>query len=79
MKFIRRGFGRKRLAVAESWALARGLSALTVRSNTVRPLSHRFYESLGCSRSKTQHVYSKAITPNPENTERHQALSGVKT
>jgi GNAT superfamily N-acetyltransferase len=50
MKFIRRGFGRKLLAVAESWALARGLSALTVRSNTVRELSHRFYESLGHSR-----------------------------
>ena len=79
MKFIRRGLGRKLVAVAESWALARGLSSLTVRSNTVRALSHRFYESLGHSRSKTQHVYSKVVTPNPENTERHQALSGVKT
>ena len=64
----RRGWGRELVAVAESWALARGLSSLTVRSNTARELSHGFYESLGYSRSKTQHVYSKVIARNPENT-----------
>ena len=64
----RRGLGRELVAVAERWALARGLSSLTVRSNTVRELSHRFYESLGYSRSKTQHVYSKVIASKSENT-----------
>ena len=41
--------------------LRRGLSSLTVRSNVVRELSHPFYESLGYSRRKTQHVYHKAL------------------
>jgi GNAT superfamily N-acetyltransferase len=57
----RRGLGRALVDVAESWTLAHGLRSLTVRSNAARDLSHPFYESLGYVRSKTQHVYSKAI------------------
>jgi GNAT superfamily N-acetyltransferase len=60
----RRGLGRELVAVAERWALGRGLSSLTVRSNAARELSHPFYESLGYSRSKTQHVYGKVLSPN---------------
>lgn len=59
----RLGFGRELVSVAESWALERGLRTLTVRSNAARRLSHPFYESLGYSRTKTQHVYSKLIAP----------------
>jgi len=36
---------------------------LTVRSNAARELSHPFYEALGYSRDKTQHVYRKTIEP----------------
>jgi GNAT superfamily N-acetyltransferase len=59
----RRGIGRNLVEVAESWALAKGLRELTVRSNTARELSHPFYEALGYSRTKTQHVYVKPIAP----------------
>ncbi len=59
----RRGLGRELVDVAENWTLAQGLSSLTVRSNAAREHAHPFYESLGYSRSKTQHVYTKAVTP----------------
>jgi GNAT superfamily N-acetyltransferase len=57
----RQGLGRELVAVAERWAASRGLASLTVRSNAARELSHPFYEALGYSRDKTQHVYSKAL------------------
>lgn len=56
------GLGRDLVKSAESWARARGLSAITVRSNVARQLSHPFYEALGYSREKTQHVYRKGVT-----------------
>jgi GNAT superfamily N-acetyltransferase len=59
-----RGLGRDLVNSAESWARARGLSAVTVRSNVARELSHPFYEALGYSREKTQHVYRKSVTPD---------------
>ena len=62
----RRGLGRELVASAETWALSRGLAALTVRSNAARELSHPFYEALGYTRDKTQHVYSKALKITPE-------------
>lgn len=60
----RRGLGHRLVEAAENWALAHGLATLIVRSNIARELSHPFYESLGYSRTKTQHVYTKVITPN---------------
>jgi GNAT superfamily N-acetyltransferase len=57
----RRGVGRDLVDYAESWARSRGLAAMTVRSNAARELSHPFYEAIGYSRDKTQHVYSKAL------------------
>jgi GNAT superfamily N-acetyltransferase len=57
----RSGVGRRLVDVAEAWTLARGLSSLTVRSNVARELSHPFYEALGYSRAKTQHVYRKTV------------------
>jgi GNAT superfamily N-acetyltransferase len=57
----RRGLGRELVDAAERWAVSRGLPTLTVRSNAARELSHPFYEALGYSRDKTQHVYSKAL------------------
>jgi GNAT superfamily N-acetyltransferase len=55
----RRGTGRALVAAAEQWAQSRGLTALTVRSNVTRQLSHPFYEALGYVREKTQHLYRK--------------------
>lgn len=55
----RRGTGRALVDAAEQWAQSRGLTALTVRSNVTRELSHPFYEALGYVREKTQHVYRK--------------------
>jgi len=57
----RGGVGRELVAVAEQWALSRGLTSLVVRSNAARELSHPFYLALGYSRDKTQHVYSKEL------------------
>ena len=57
----RGGFGRALVQAAEDWAAARGLSSLTVRSNVARDQSHPFYEALGYSRAKTQHVYRKDL------------------
>jgi GNAT superfamily N-acetyltransferase len=58
----RTGAGRKLIAAAEDWTRARGLRELFLRSNIVRPEAHAFYPALGFERSKTQHVYRKALT-----------------
>jgi GNAT superfamily N-acetyltransferase len=58
----RAGTGRRLIAAAEDWACARGLGELFLRSNIVRPEAHAFYPALGFERSKTQHVYRKALT-----------------
>lgn len=55
-----RGVGRRLVAGAEEWATAGGLSEVVVRSNTRRLDSHPFYERLGYTRMKTQHVYRKS-------------------
>jgi GNAT superfamily N-acetyltransferase len=60
----REGLGRELVGAAERWAESRGLPSLTVRSNVARELSHPFYEALGYSRDKTQHVYGKALNPS---------------
>lgn len=60
-KARRRGIGRALVGVAEGWSRARGSPSLIVRSNVARERSHPFYESLGYSRSKSQHVYTKQL------------------
>ena len=57
----RHGVGRRLVTAMEEWALQRGLKAVTVRSNIVRPESHPFYEGLGYVRIKTQHAYQKTL------------------
>lgn len=57
----RSGVGRCLVAAAERWALQQGFSAIRVRSNVSRTESHPFYERLGFSWAKTQHVYTKAL------------------
>lgn len=60
-RWRRGGLGRTLVGVAEAWTRARGIASLTVRSNAARTESHPFYEAIGYTRSKTQHVYVKAI------------------
>lgn len=57
----RSGVGSLLVQAAEEWATHRGLSAMVVRSNVVRPESHAFYKRIGYSQSKTQHVYAKPL------------------
>ena len=61
----RRGIGQRLVAALEEWAHARGLTEISVRSNVVRTESHPFYERMGYSRAKTQHVYRKRLMPPP--------------
>ena len=57
------GVGRQLVEAAERWAADRGQGGMSVRSNIVRAESHPFYERMGYRRVKTQHAYSKALTP----------------
>ncbi len=60
----RSGAGRALMSAAERWASARGFDEVILRSNILRPDSHPFYQSIGYTRTKTQHVYLKAL-PSP--------------
>ena len=60
----RAGIGKALVSAAEQWAAGQGLQAIGVRSNVLRPEAHPFYESLGYVRAKTQHAYSKKLTPS---------------
>ena len=55
------GIGRRLLERVEHWALKRGLTQISVRSNVARLESHPFYERSGYVRVKTQHAYRKQI------------------
>lgn len=59
----RTGVGRVLMSAAERWAAEQGFNEVMLRSNILRPESHPFYESIGYVRTKTQHVYLKAVAP----------------
>ncbi len=59
-----RRLGASLVASAEAWARSRGLGAMRVRCRIERDRAHRFYERLGFDRSKTQHVFTKALVPS---------------
>ena len=75
-----RGTGRRLMDAAESWAKANGYSTMQVRSNVKRERTHRFYERLGYTTTKTSHVFSKPLMssgqghPGPDIPKREQAL-----
>ncbi len=56
-----RGIGRSLMAAAEAWALQRGHTRVTLRSNTIRTETHRFYQGLGYTIVKSQHKFQKPI------------------
>jgi len=55
------GAGSGLMAAVEQWAVSRGVTQVSVRSNVLRLESHPFYERLGYARLKTQHSYRKAL------------------
>lgn len=58
-KARRRGVGLALVRAAEEWVRKQGIDLMTVRSNVVRAESHPFYERLGYTHTKSQHVYRK--------------------
>lgn len=59
------GVGRALVDAVARWARDQGLPELAVRSNAARTGSHPFYEQLGFTRVKTQHVYRLPLAPRP--------------
>ncbi|MCL1635046.1 GNAT family N-acetyltransferase [Luteimonas sp. SX5] len=57
----RTGVGKALVAAAEQWAIDIGTPDVFLRSNILRQESHPFYESLGYTRTKTQHAYTKPL------------------
>jgi N-acetylglutamate synthase-like GNAT family acetyltransferase len=57
----RGGVGRALASAAEAWAVEQGIDLVVVRSNVQRQASHPFYEGLGYTRQKSQHVYAKRL------------------
>jgi GNAT superfamily N-acetyltransferase len=60
-----RGFGGILLGAAETWAEARGLAAMRVRSNVVRDAAHRFYRARGYGEVKRSCVFEKRLASGP--------------
>ncbi len=54
-----RGHGRRLVAAAEDWAMARGLTKLRVRTRSGRADARAFYENLGFDLAKEQHIYDR--------------------
>jgi GNAT superfamily N-acetyltransferase len=57
------GLGRALMAEAEGWSLERGVLEVRLCSNVIREGAHRFYESLGYARVKSQHTFRKHLLP----------------
>jgi hypothetical protein len=49
----------------EGWAVEHGVGQASVRCRTTRAEAHRFYESLGYSKVKTQIVFRKSLAQRP--------------
>ncbi len=60
----RRGIGKRLLAAVEEWVNHRGITKLRVRSRLTRSDAHSFYERLGFSRTKEQHIFDKLMKSN---------------
>ena len=59
-----RGFGKVLLAAAEDWCAEQGVLRLRVRTRSERAGARGFYERLGFSLAKEQHVYDKPLGPS---------------
>lgn len=59
----RQGAGGALVAAVEAWAWRRGVENMVVRSSLSRDDSHPFYQRVGYVQHKTQHVYTRKLTP----------------
>ena len=59
------GIGARLLHAAEQWALVRGATHLTLRTNVIRTRAHVFYETHGYVRGKSQHMYARTLKASP--------------
>jgi GNAT superfamily N-acetyltransferase len=64
-RFQRKGVGRDLVERVEGWAVEHGVGQASVRCRTTRTGSHRFYERLGYSQTKTQLVFRKSLVQLP--------------
>jgi len=55
------GLGKILLAAAEDWARSKGCAELRVRSNVIRLEAHRFYETNGYEKLKSQFTFRKCL------------------
>ncbi len=65
-EFRRQGIGRCLLAAVEEWVIQSGIAKLRVRCRSDRVDTHTFYERLGFSKSKQQHVFDKSLKTDTE-------------
>jgi N-acetylglutamate synthase-like GNAT family acetyltransferase len=59
----RKGAGGSLVAAVEAWAWRRGVEEMVVRSSVSRDASDPFYQRIGYVHHKTQHVYTRKLTP----------------
>jgi predicted N-acetyltransferase YhbS len=57
----RSGVGRALMDRAEKWARERGCSMVRLSSTVTRTAAHRFYETIGYVKIKTQHSFIKPL------------------
>ena len=57
----RLGVGRALMVQAENWARERGCSMVRLSSAVTRTAAHRFYETIGYTKIKTQHSFIKPL------------------
>ena len=57
----RSGVGRALMDRAENWARDRGCSMVRLSSTVTRTAAHRFYETIGYTKIKTQHSFIKPL------------------
>jgi ribosomal protein S18 acetylase RimI-like enzyme len=58
-----RGVGALLMEVGESWARARGLREIVLRSNVIRDRAHAFYRRIGYEEQKRQVKFRKRLAP----------------
>lgn len=58
-----RRIGSALVAAAQDWACSRGFRILRVRCQIKREGAHRFYAREGFAHEKTQHVFTKTLSP----------------
>lgn len=64
-RYHRRGVGRDLVERVEAWAVEHGVMQALVRCQTRRAEAHTFYGSLGYTQAKTQIVFWKSLSRQP--------------